>query len=144
MLWYENGERLLTWTQLSSRAAWTASSAILLSSAKTARPKVRETHCHPVQWRIIHLYLDARADTQAILFRDTAALTARWLLKNDANTPPRVIVCTGERMESLVCKLYQSFGVRTTSFEPKHARGLSNEFYCYANFEGSSWTWKSG
>ncbi|KAI9680759.1 MAG: hypothetical protein M1817_004199 [Caeruleum heppii] len=26
-------------------------------------------------------------------------------------------------------------GVRTTSFEPTHAKGLSNEFKCYANFE---------
>ncbi|KEY64764.1 hypothetical protein S7711_05414 [Stachybotrys chartarum IBT 7711] len=68
-----------------------------------------------------------------------AALTARWLLKPGS---PRVVVCTGERMEPLVCKLYQSFGVQTTTFEPKHARGLSNEFYCYANFECADWRWK--
>lgn len=69
-------------------------------------------------------------------------MTARWLLK-PKETSPKVIVCTGERMETLVTKLYQSFGVRTTTFEPIHARGLSNEFYCYASFEGPSWTWSS-
>lgn len=75
-----------------------------------------------------------------------AALTARWLLKaggGAATTPSRVIVCTGERMEQLVTKLYQSLDVRTTNYEPKHASGLSNEFYCYANFICSSWTWKN-
>ncbi|KAG6018076.1 hypothetical protein E4U54_004615 [Claviceps lovelessii] len=74
-----------------------------------------------------------------------AALTVRWLLKSDnsSSTLPRVIVCTGERMEHVVTKLYNPLGVRTTNYEPKHARGLSNEFYCYANFECPAWTWKS-
>ncbi|KAG5949917.1 hypothetical protein E4U53_005635 [Claviceps sorghi] len=74
-----------------------------------------------------------------------AALTVRWLLKSDNSTStlPRVIVCTGERMEHVVTKLYRSLEVRTTNYEPKHARGLSNEFYCYANFDCSAWTWKS-
>ncbi|CCC09482.1 hypothetical protein SMACR_03512 [Sordaria macrospora] len=63
-----------------------------------------------------------------------AALTVRWMLKPSG--PEKIIACTGERMEKLVTeKLYKSYGVRTTTFEPKHARGLSNEFYCYANFE---------
>ncbi len=53
----------------------------------------------------------------------------------DDDDPTRLIVCTGERMESLVTKLYKPFGLRTTTYEPTHARGLSNEFYCYANFE---------
>ncbi len=44
-------------------------------------------------------------------------------------------------MESLVTKLYRSFGLRTTDFAPTHARGLSNEFYCYANFLCESWKW---
>lgn len=48
-------------------------------------------------------------------------------------------------MEDLVVnKLYKSFGLRTTTFEPVHARGLSNEFYSYANFECEDWTWKAG
>ncbi|KAM4062258.1 putative N6-adenine methyltransferase [Hirsutella rhossiliensis] len=73
-----------------------------------------------------------------------AAMTVRWLLKAESSElpRPRVIVCTGERMEHLVTKLYQPLGVQTTTFEPKHARGLSNEFYCYANFESSSWAWR--
>ncbi|KAJ4421524.1 Protein-lysine N-methyltransferase efm5, partial [Neurospora sp. IMI 360204] len=63
-----------------------------------------------------------------------AALTVRWMLKPSG--PEKIIACTGERTETLVTeKLYKSYGVRTTTFEPKHARGLSNEFYCYANFE---------
>jgi NADH dehydrogenase (ubiquinone) 1 alpha subcomplex subunit 9 len=46
-------------------------------------------------------------------------------------------------MESLVTRLYRSYGLRTTDYEPVHARGLSNEFYCYANFESSSsWKWR--
>lgn len=58
----------------------------------------------------------------------------------------RLIVCTGERMEALVTKVYKAFGLRTTTYEPVHARGLSNEFYCYANFEAGdgSWAWKEG
>ncbi|KAK0713799.1 putative N6-adenine methyltransferase-domain-containing protein [Lasiosphaeria miniovina] len=91
------------------------------------------------------------------------ALTVRWLLKTEPTTPakatavsgsqagnspakliphPRIIVCTGERMEGLITKLYRAYGVRTTDFEPKHARGLSNEFYCYANFESELWKWR--
>jgi hypothetical protein len=74
----------------------------------------------------------------------SAAMTARWLLKPQVVTATseeglRVIVCTGERMQSLVLKLFHPYGMQTTTFEPKHARGLSNEFYCYANFECSDW-----
>lgn len=78
-----------------------------------------------------------------------AALTARWLLKPSKPEAghqtglPRVTVCTGERMEPLVLRLYKSLGVQTTTFEPRHARGLSNEFYCYANFECSDWKLRS-
>ncbi|KAK3384794.1 putative N6-adenine methyltransferase-domain-containing protein [Podospora didyma] len=86
------------------------------------------------------------------------ALTVRWLMrsaslpatltdtaaqvqaKSDAN--PRIIVCTGERMAPLVNKLYKAYGVQTTDYEPKHARGLSNEFWCYANFESEIWHWR--
>ncbi len=49
-------------------------------------------------------------------------------------------------MEELVVgKLYgggPGAAVRTTTFEPVHARGLSNEFYCYANFECGAWRWR--
>jgi hypothetical protein len=71
------------------------------------------------------------------------AMTARWLLKpKTATAMPRVIVSTGERMETLVCRLFQSLDVRTTSFQPSHPTGLSNEFHCYANFECEEWKWK--
>ncbi|KAK5200605.1 Protein-lysine N-methyltransferase efm5 [Cryomyces antarcticus] len=85
-----------------------------------------------------------------------AALTVRWLSKswtNPANarelqsaqnlnpTGLHLIVCTGERMELLITKLYGKAGIRTTTFNPEHSKGLSNEFRCYANFECSTWSW---
>ena len=77
-------------------------------------------------------------------YLNQAAMTARWLSKSwGAPTPSsRVIVCTGERMESLITKLYRPQDVRTTTYEPRHSKGLSNEFLCYANFECERWTWK--
>lgn len=78
-----------------------------------------------------------------------AALTTRWLAKDwtSTNSPTisgpetslKLLVCTGERMESLIHKLYAKVGIRTTSFEVVHSKGLSNEFRCYANFETSIW-----
>ena len=70
-----------------------------------------------------------------------AALTARWLSKNsnDLASPVKMVVCTGERMESLIHKLYAKAGVRTTDFDVVHAKGLSNEFRCYSNFECDTW-----
>lgn len=85
-----------------------------------------------------------------------AAMTVRWLsrcwgldhkalksLDENGNLiiQSRLIVCTGERMKSLVTKLYRPQGVATTNFLPVHAKGLSNEFYCYANFECDDWEW---
>lgn len=55
---------------------------------------------------------------------------------------PRLIVCTGERMRDVVTRVYRAFGLRTTDYEPVHARGLANEFYCYANFEADCWGWR--
>lgn len=46
-------------------------------------------------------------------------------------------------MEVLSRKLYGKCGLDTTTFYPEHSNPLSNEFRCYANFECSSWTWKS-
>ncbi|KAI0165075.1 putative N6-adenine methyltransferase-domain-containing protein [Hypoxylon sp. FL1284] len=74
-----------------------------------------------------------------------AALTVRWMSRTaprGGTQSPRLIVCTGERMECLVTKLYRSLGARTTTYEPRHARGLSNEFYCYANFECNDWLFR--
>ena len=77
-----------------------------------------------------------------------AALTVRWLTRapvggedGQEGAMPRIIVCTGERMEGLVAKVYP--GARTTGFVPRHAQDrLSNEFRCYANFEGDAWRWR--
>ena len=44
-------------------------------------------------------------------------------------------------MKELIEKLYARAGTRTTDFDPKHAKGLSNEFRCYANFECEAWKW---
>ncbi|KAI1424246.1 putative N6-adenine methyltransferase-domain-containing protein [Xylaria sp. FL1777] len=76
------------------------------------------------------------------------AMTIRWLAHTNASTTttpnsnlPRVIICTGERMEKLVNRLYKPLGVSTTTYEPVHS-GLKNEFCCYANFECEAWRWK--
>lgn len=73
-------------------------------------------------------------------------MTVRWMLrptsKQTTERRPRLILCTGERMETLIGKLYGPLGVRTTTYEPRHARGLSNEFYCYANFECDEWQFR--
>jgi 16S rRNA G966 N2-methylase RsmD len=70
-----------------------------------------------------------------------AALTVRWLAKNWSTSGGlKLIVCTGERMETLIHKLYAKIGIRTTTFDVVHAKGLSNEFRCYANFECDQWT----
>jgi EEF1A lysine methyltransferase 1 len=68
------------------------------------------------------------------------ALTARWLAKASSESTKTILV-TGERMESLVHKLYMPFGLRTTTYDVIHT-GLKNEFYCYANFAGRPWSWK--
>jgi hypothetical protein len=67
-----------------------------------------------------------------------AALTVRWLSKS-SDDGLRLIVCTGERMETLIHKVYGKAGIRTTDFEIVHAKGLSNEFRCYANFNSEMW-----
>ncbi|KAF2237456.1 hypothetical protein EV356DRAFT_539433 [Viridothelium virens] len=79
-----------------------------------------------------------------------AALTVRWLCRSwssPSQSPgdydgQRILVCTGERMQSVVEKLYGKAGVRTTTFDVRHAKGLSNEFRCYANFENDQWKWR--
>lgn len=69
---------------------------------------------------------------------NTAAMTVRWISKREGT---RIIVCTGERMESLVHRIYPD--IRTTTFLPEHAQGqLANEFRCYSNFESTAWKWR--
>lgn len=76
-------------------------------------------------------------------------MTVRWLSKgwgtssNSLAEKEKLILCTGERMSTLITqKLYKPQGVKTTTFEPMHSKGLSNEFMCYANFECDAWSWK--
>ncbi|PMD20508.1 hypothetical protein NA56DRAFT_749481 [Hyaloscypha hepaticicola] len=77
-----------------------------------------------------------------------AAMTVRWLSKSWGaaadlrSTESRLIVCTGERMENLMNKIYRSQGIQTTTFEPVHSKGLSNEFFCYTNFKCDQWKFK--
>ncbi|KAI1749040.1 putative N6-adenine methyltransferase-domain-containing protein [Xylaria castorea] len=78
------------------------------------------------------------------------AMTLRWLARpsttktgSSSTAELRVLICTGERMEALVNRLYRPLGVRTTTYEPAHS-GLKNEFLCYANFECDAWSWKRG
>jgi len=69
------------------------------------------------------------------------AITCRMIARKSSS--PKLIICTGERMETLLTKtLYKPFGLRTTDFVPIHPSGLSNEFYCYANFECKEWKYK--
>ncbi|EMD00028.1 hypothetical protein BAUCODRAFT_21701 [Baudoinia panamericana UAMH 10762] len=69
------------------------------------------------------------------------ALTVRFLASSwdGGKGGLRFMSCTGERMAELISKLYDKLGVRMTTFEPEHSKGLSNEFRCYANFECEEW-----
>lgn len=71
-------------------------------------------------------------------------MTVRWLSKSWGveESDQKLILCTGERMETLVTKLYRAQGLATTDYEPRHSNGLSNEFLCYANYECEHWKWK--
>ncbi|CZS92698.1 hypothetical protein WAI453_006605 [Rhynchosporium graminicola] len=77
-----------------------------------------------------------------------AAMTVRWLSRSwgvapeKRSTDSRLILCTGERMKTLINRVYRPQGIATTTFEPVHSKGLSNEFFCYANFECEKWKWK--
>ncbi|XBW36068.1 hypothetical protein QEN19_001645 [Hanseniaspora menglaensis] len=78
-----------------------------------------------------------------------SSLTAHSLLRYNMNSRDtkektkksverhRLISCTGERMKDIMKKAYP--GIKVTSFLPEHANGLSNEFKCYADFEGKEW-----
>lgn len=73
-----------------------------------------------------------------------AALTIRWMMKpwNTDNDSVRLIVCTGERVQGLVEKLYRQAGMRTTTFDVQHMNGLSNKFLCYSSFESKNLKWE--
>jgi hypothetical protein len=42
-------------------------------------------------------------------------------------------------MKSLIEKVYPDS--KETTFHPEHKNGLSNEFRCYASYEGKNWKW---
>ncbi|CEP20361.1 unnamed protein product [Cyberlindnera jadinii] len=72
--------------------------------------------------------------------------TAHALLHKDKHSKTRngvskyrLISCTGERMKDIIKEVYPD--TNPTSFFPEHANGLSNEFFCYASYEGNSWKW---
>ncbi|RPA98931.1 hypothetical protein L873DRAFT_1000475 [Choiromyces venosus 120613-1] len=88
-----------------------------------------------------------------------SALTARWLTRpwvaptnaashdnggrNTAEqSPTRIMICTGQVMKELVEKLFRQAGVRATTFEIRHSKGLSNEFLCYSSFESKHIKWE--
>ena len=113
------------------------------------------------QWRLWNEEWDLFSRATSVmsrgnwLYSHAVALTVRWLSKSWGVAHPRckdfsvgtsltqLIVCTGERMETLVSKLYRPQGIATTTFQPVHEKGLSNEFHCYANFECADWKWKT-
>lgn len=71
------------------------------------------------------------------------ALTVRYLARAWSQDEIKLISCTGERMGALMEKLYGRVGTRVTDFEVVHAKGLGNEFRCYANFECEAWKFRS-
>ncbi|KAG7863222.1 hypothetical protein KL939_000541 [Ogataea angusta] len=73
-----------------------------------------------------------------------SALAAKTLLHPENNQKTKkgelrykLITCTGERMADVVTSYYPD--VHMTTFYPEHKNGLSNEFRCYASFEGKAW-----
>ena len=58
------------------------------------------------------------------------------------HSPTRIIICTGQVMKELVEKLFRQAGVRATTFEIRHSKGLSNEFLCYSSFESQRIKWE--
>ncbi|CDR40820.1 CYFA0S05e04852g1_1 [Cyberlindnera fabianii] len=69
----------------------------------------------------------------ALLSKDKTSKTKNGVLKY------RLISCTGERMRDVIKKTYPD--TNPTTFLPEHANGLSNEFMCYASYEGKNWKW---
>jgi EEF1A lysine methyltransferase 1 len=59
------------------------------------------------------------------------AMTVRVLLKKSGS---RTMVCTGQKMEDLLPKLFP--GVRRVEFEPRHKGGLANAFACFMDWKG--------
>ncbi|AET40560.1 protein-lysine N-methyltransferase Ecym_6177 [Eremothecium cymbalariae DBVPG len=78
-----------------------------------------------------HCQTNSSITAKALLKPENKEKTKHGCLKN------RLVSCTGERMASVISKVYPD--TKSTSFYPEHANGLSNEFRCYANFEWKKW-----
>ncbi|CDO91910.1 unnamed protein product [Kluyveromyces dobzhanskii CBS 2104] len=78
-----------------------------------------------------HCQTNFSITTKALLAPNTNEKTSNGVLKH------RLVSCTGERMAETVTRLYPE--IKVTTFYPQHANGLSNEFFCYANFECDKW-----
>ncbi|KAG4104817.1 hypothetical protein H8356DRAFT_1287720 [Neocallimastix lanati (nom. inval.)] len=64
-----------------------------------------------------------------------ASMTTRWILKENG----KIIACTGRVQTELIKRL---LNCKTTTFEPLHRGGLSNEFCCFSNYESNFLKWK--
>jgi len=64
-----------------------------------------------------------------------ASMTTRWILKENG----KIIACTGRVQTQLIKRL---LNCNTTTFEPLHRGGLSNEFCCFSNYESEFLKWK--
>ncbi|ODA81552.1 hypothetical protein RJ55_00052 [Drechmeria coniospora] len=124
---------------ISTPSAFVALKNILRTRPESERPRlVLLEHDHRFRVFEEFVYYDFQKPLEL-----PVAMTVRWLFKTRIPElpAPQVILNTGERLNQLIAKVYRPFGLRPTTFMLKHARGLSNEFYCYANFECPTWTW---
>ena len=81
-------------------------------------------------------------DCQTKTALSVRTLARSWTAAQGDPAGLRFISCTGERVGEIITRLYGKAGVETTTFEPEHSKGLSNEFRCYANFECAAWKWR--
>jgi len=69
------------------------------------------------------------------------ALSVKWMTRSwdttseSRGSKTRIMLCTGERVQALVERLYRQAGLKVTRFEVRHRKGLSNEFRCYSTFQ---------
>lgn len=70
-------------------------------------------------------------------------MTKPWVARPEGAvlSDARIMLCTGERMEELLLRLFRPAGVRTTALDVQHRNGLANKFFCYSNFEHGAVQW---
>lgn len=76
-----------------------------------------------------------------------SSIAAKNLLTKDKHAKTKtgdlkykMISSTGERMRDVIKRIYPDTHI--TTFYPEHKNGLSNEFRCYATFEGEAWNFQ--